>query len=109
VDLNKWLECGSLLCSLALAMTVLETATQSTQTAVGQSQHKQQSPVNPSPPNAAANNTETEITTQTPDAQIKVHVNLVLVHAVVRDLTGKEVAGLKKKDFKLLDNGKEQE
>jgi VWFA-related protein len=60
------------------------------------------------PQTGGANNTESEITTRTPEAQIKVHVNLVLVRVVVRDAAGKEVAGLKKEDFKLLDNGKEQ-
>lgn len=57
---------------------------------------------------SGANNTDSEMTTRTTDAQIKVHVNLVLVRAVVRDAAGQEVAGLKKEDFKLLDNGKEQ-
>jgi VWFA-related protein len=57
---------------------------------------------------SGAINPESEMTTRITDAQIKVHVNLVLVRAIVRDATGKEVAGFKKEDFKLLDNGKEQ-
>jgi VWFA-related protein len=59
-------------------------------------------------PQTASINAESEITTKSTEAQIKVHVNLVLVRAVVRDAAGKEVAGHKKEDFKLLENGKEQ-
>jgi VWFA-related protein len=60
----------------------------------------------PSP--AAANNTEGEISTRNADSAIKVRVNLVLVRVVVRDANGKVVPELKKEDFQLLDNGKEQ-
>jgi VWFA-related protein len=112
VYLTKWLEFGSLVCSLALVMNGLERPPQA-QTTAGQSpaQTTDHLPTQQSaqaPPNAGTNNTESEITTRTPDAQIKIHVNLVLVRAVVRDGSGKEVLGLKKEDFKLLDDGKEQ-
>ena len=59
-----------------------------------------QSQVGPqAPQNEPTNTTESEMTTRTTDAQIKVHLNLVLVRAVVRDGAGKEVAGLKKEDL----------
>lgn len=113
MDLTRWLGYVSLVCGLALVMNVLGRPSQAGQTTAGQSpaQTPDHTPTQPSvqvPQNAATNNTESEITTQTTDAQIKVHVNLVLVRAVVRDVAGKEVAGLKREDFKLLDNGKEQ-
>jgi len=38
----------------------------------------------------------------------KVHVNLVLVHVVVRDNDGKVIGNLKKEDFRLEDEGKPQ-
>jgi VWFA-related protein len=43
-------------------------------------------------------------------AQFKLHVesNLVVVRAVVRDSQGQAVKNLRKEDFRLLDNGKEQ-
>jgi VWFA-related protein len=108
VYLNKWLG-GTLICSLTFVMTVLERPSQAAQATVGQPPTQATDhPSTQSPPNTASNNTETEITTRTPDAQIKIHVNLVLVRAVVRDGSGKEVLGLKKEDFKLLDDGKEQ-
>jgi VWFA-related protein len=40
--------------------------------------------------------------------RLKVGSNLVVVRVVVRDASGKPVAGLQKEDFKLLDRGKEQ-
>lgn len=40
--------------------------------------------------------------------QLKVASNLVVVRVVVRDAQGKPVEGLKKGDFRLFDNGKEQ-
>ena len=45
-----------------------------------------------------------------PQSQFKVQVksNLVVVRVVVRDSKGKPVEGLKKEDFKLFDQGKEQ-
>jgi VWFA-related protein len=49
-----------------------------------------------------------EISARNADAQIKVRVNLVLVRVVARDANGKAVAGLKKEDFQLMDEGKEQ-
>lgn len=110
--LTKWLECGSLVCSLALVMNVLERPPQAAQTTPAQSPAQTTdhppTPSTQAPQNTAMNNTESEITTRTTDAEIKVHVNLVMVRAVVRDTKGKEMAGLKKEDFKLLDNGKEQ-
>lgn len=93
MSLTKWAACGSLVCSVVFVVSV--------------SGRSQQSATQV-PQTGGANNTESEITTRTPEAQIKVHVNLVLVRVVVRDAAGKEVAGLKKEDFKLLDNGKEQ-
>ena len=40
--------------------------------------------------------------------QLKAESNLVVVRVVVRDASGKPVAGLQQDDFKLLDRGKEQ-
>lgn len=57
---------------------------------------------------AASDSSESEISTKDIDAQIKVQVNLVLVPVVVKDSSGNPVAGLKKEDFQLLDNGKPQ-
>jgi VWFA-related protein len=54
------------------------------------------------------NRTDSEISTRTTDAAIKVQVNLVLVRAVVKDSTGKIVPDLKQQDFQLFDNGKLQ-
>jgi VWFA-related protein len=41
--------------------------------------------------------------------QIRVEANLVMVKVVVRDAKGRPVSGLRKQDFRLLDNGKAQE
>lgn len=41
-------------------------------------------------------------------AQLKVESNLVVVRAVVRDAQGHSIRGLKREDFKLFDQGKEQ-
>jgi VWFA-related protein len=113
VTLINWIVSGSLVCSVALLVSVSGWPRQAVQPTAGQSQGqtKEQTSQQPSaqtPAISGANKTESEITTRTPDAQIKVHVNLVLARAVVRDGSGKEVVGLKKEDFKLLDNGKEQ-
>ena len=43
-----------------------------------------------------------------PSFQLKVQSNLVIVRVVVRDARGQPVRGLKKEDFKVLDQGKEQ-
>ena len=56
----------------------------------------------------STNSTETEISTRTTDADIKVQVNLVLVRAVVKDSTGKIIPYLKQQDFQIFDNGKLQ-
>jgi len=49
-----------------------------------------------------------EISVKDSSAAIKVEVNLVLVPVVVKDSSGIPVAGLKKDDFQLFDNGKPQ-
>src|SRR5579859_4939982 len=54
------------------------------------------------------NNTDSEISTRTTEAAIKVQVNLVLVRAVVKDSTGKVIPGLKQQDFQIFDKGKLQ-
>ena len=53
---------------------------------------------------------EAELTSEERDSTFKVQVerNLVLVRAVVRDSRGKPVGGLRKEDFRLVDNGKPQ-
>lgn len=56
----------------------------------------------------ATPSTESEISTYDTDTTLKVRVNLVLVHVVVRDSAGKPVATLRKEDFQLVDNGKPQ-
>src|SRR5208282_1663371 len=57
---------------------------------------------------AATGSTESEISTRGTDTAIKVQVNLVLVRVVVRDAGGKLVPGLKREDFQVWDNGKQQ-
>ncbi|HWW14145.1 MAG TPA: VWA domain-containing protein [Candidatus Dormibacteraeota bacterium] len=59
-------------------------------------------------PPPAANSAESEISMTGTDTAIKVQVNLVLVRVVVKDAGGKAVPGLKKEDFQLWDNGKQQ-
>jgi VWFA-related protein len=111
VNLIKWLGCMSLVCSLALVMNVLGRPLQAAQAGQSPAQTSDRAPTQPSAQaqqGAATTDMESEITTRTTDAPIKVHVNLVLVRAVVRDAAGKEVAGLKREDFRLLDSGKEQ-
>jgi VWFA-related protein len=101
---------AGLVLSVLLVADAFGTPQKPTQSALAESQGQtnSQPPSTQEPQTAGANGTESEITTRTPDAQIKVHVNLVLLRAVVRDASGKELAGLKKEDFKLLDNGNEQ-
>lgn len=60
------------------------------------------------PPGSAADQPQSEISTVSTDAAIKVRVNLVLVRVVVRDGAGKVVPGLKQDDFQVFDNGKRQ-
>lgn len=59
-------------------------------------------------PPAAADSAQSEISTRSADAAIKVQVNLVLVRVVVRDSAGRAVPGLKQEDFQVFDNGKRQ-
>jgi VWFA-related protein len=47
-------------------------------------------------------------TPEQPAFRLKVGSNLVVVRVVVRDAQGKPVEGLRKEDFRLLDQGKEQ-
>lgn len=68
------------------------------------SAHGQQEPPASSEPGQA----QSEISTVSTDAAIKVRVNLVLVRVVVRDGAGKVVPGLKQDDFQVFDNGKRQ-
>jgi VWFA-related protein len=56
----------------------------------------------------AVNRDESEISTHDLGAPLRVRVNLVVVRAVVRDPGGKEVGNLKREDFQVFDNGKEQ-
>ena len=56
----------------------------------------------------ATGNTQSEISTRSTDAAIKVQVNLVLVRVVVRDAGGKVVPGLKQEDFQVFDKGRRQ-
>ena len=49
-----------------------------------------------------------EITTEEKPTTFKLRVNLVQVYVVVRDAKGNAVPGLKKEDFRLLDQGKPQ-
>lgn len=58
---------------------------------------------------ADSDSTQDKITTRSTDAAIKVDVNLVVVRVVVRDASGKSVAGLGKEDFRVFDNGKERQ
>lgn len=63
----------------------------------------------PEPPaSVATDQAQSEISTLSTDAAIKVRVNLVLMRVVVRDGAGKVVPGLKQNDFQVFDNGKKQ-
>ena len=61
-------------------------------------------------PVAAQTDNEPEITTQesAPTFKFEVERNMVLVRVVVRDSNGRPVAGLRKEDFRLFDQGKPQ-
>src|SRR5579862_4982393 len=85
---------------LAIASTLFVTSVQAQQAG--------QQPVPPAAPPNAPDNTQSEISTMSTDAAIKVRVNLVLVRVVVRDSDGKFVSGLKQEDFQVFDNGKRQ-
>lgn len=52
---------------------------------------------------------QTQISAQNDDEEITVESNLVVINAVVTDKNGKAVFGLKKSDFKVFEDGKEQE
>lgn len=80
---------------LAIVSSLLESA--------AQGQQQGQPPASPT-----TDNTQSEISTLTTDAAIRVQVNLVLVRVVVRDGSGKFVSGLKQEDFQVFDNGKRQ-
>jgi VWFA-related protein len=57
----------------------------------------------------ASNSSETaEVSSRDAAPTFKVRVNLVLVHVVVRDAAGKVIQDLKKEDFQLFDNRKQQ-
>jgi VWFA-related protein len=51
---------------------------------------------------------KSEISVQDTTTAFKIRVNLVQVHVLVRDATGKPVGGLRKDDFQLYDNNKLQ-
>jgi VWFA-related protein len=61
---------------------------------------------NAPPPQAASNGAE--ITSEDKPTTFKLRVNVVEVHVVVRDAKGNAVPGLKREDFRLLDQGKQQ-
>ena len=53
-------------------------------------------------------NSQAEVATSDTPTTFRIHVNVVLVRAVVRDQEGKVIEGLKKEDFQLLDDNKPQ-
>ena len=59
-------------------------------------------------PTIVAQQPSPEITTEEKPTTFKLRVNLVQVYVVVRDAKGNAVPGLKKEDFRLLDQGKPQ-
>src|SRR5277367_1690923 len=61
---------------------------------------------NTTPPPPASSSAE--ITTEDKPTTFKLRVNVVEVHVVVRDSKGNAVPGLKREDFRLLDQGKPQ-
>jgi VWFA-related protein len=61
-----------------------------------------------SPEKSAASATGSEVSTHDTPATFRVRVNLVLVRVVVRDLQGRVIPDLKREDFQLFDNRKEQ-
>jgi VWFA-related protein len=63
----------------------------------------------PTPPDSGGNSTSgSEVSSHDTAATFKVRVNLVQVRVVVRDSQGNVVPNLKKTDFQLLDNRKQQ-
>ncbi len=71
-----------------------------------------QEPIPPPPPVIQSQKPETEpkteVSVQDTGNTFKLRVNLVQVHVIARDNTGKPVEGLNKEDFQLYDNGKLQ-
>ncbi len=57
---------------------------------------------------SVSNQSAPELSSRDEVPTFKVHVNLVLVRAVVRDERGRAVGNLKREDFQLFDNKKEQ-
>jgi len=113
MHLSKWIALVGLLCGAVVVSDAPGEPRQGQQQVQPQTQRQvpaqaqKQVQATASAPAAAAN-TENEISTRSTDSAIKVRVNLVLVRVVVRDGSGKLVPGLKKEDFQVLDNGKEQ-
>ena len=62
----------------------------------------------PSAPPPPPSDSAAEVTTRDTPSSLKVHVNVVLVRVVVRDLKGQAIDTLHKEDFRLLDRGKPQ-
>ncbi len=72
-------------------------------------QNSTAAPQNTTPAAASQSANTAEITTrQETDSTFKVNVNLVVVRVVVRDKQGLAIGTLKKEDFQLFDNGKQQ-
>ncbi len=67
-----------------------------------------QAPAQPEKPQAASSNDRPELSSHDTSPTFKVRVNLVLVRVVVRDQQGHVVPNLRKEDFQLTDNRKQQ-